>query len=323
MKKLSHILPFILSSFVLFAGCTQDSAQTPTTKDSGQSVNAQAPGQAPGQALAAMPAHVNGFSGSVLETMNSGGYTYVNVDTGTDKAWAAAPQCVVKVGDKVEIPQGSPMEKFHSKTLDRDFDLIYFVPAINVSGVPMAGSSGSAVVPSTVSPAVTAVVPSAISSDAPAVGSPANTAPAVSTTVSTAVGSAPAVPTVPVGHPAIGSAGVIGAQKEEIEVTGIQKVDGGKTIAELYSEKAALAGKEVKVRGKVVKFNSGIMGKNWMHIKDGTGEKDSSDLTLTTPTDTAKVGDVIVVTGVLVADKDFGMGYKYSIIIEEAKLTHE
>jgi len=305
MKKLSHMLPFILSSFVLFAGCTQDSAQTPTTKDSGQSVNAQAPGQAPGQALAAMPAHVNGFSGSVLETMNSGGYTYVNVDTGTDKAWAAAPQCVVKVGDKVEISQGSPMEKFHSKTLDRDFDLIYFVPAINVSGVPMAGSSGSAVVPSTVSPAVTAVVPSAISSDAPAVGS------------------APAVPTVPVGHPAIGSAGVIGAQKEEIEVTGIQKVDGGKTIAELYSEKAALAGKEVKVRGKVVKFNSGIMGKNWMHIKDGTGEKDSSDLTLTTPTDTAKVGDVIVVTGVLVADKDFGMGYKYSIIIEEAKLTHE
>ncbi len=66
-------------------------------------------------------------TGKVTETMNTAGYTYVCVDTGSDKVWAAAPQVEVKVGDEVTIPQGTPMQNYHSKTLDRDFEVIYFV----------------------------------------------------------------------------------------------------------------------------------------------------------------------------------------------------
>ena len=74
----------------------------------------------------------------------------------------------------------------------------------------------------------------------------------------------------------------------------------------------------------MVKFNQQIMGKNWLHIRDGSGEADAktNDLTVTTGV-TAKVGDTVLVTGKLVLDKDFGYGYKYAVIIEDAKVTVE
>lgn len=96
----------------------------------------------------------------------------------------------------------------------------------------------------------------------------------------------------------------------------------GHTIAELFGQRATLAKKTVKVRGKVTKFNVNIMGKNWLHLQDGTGtEADKTfDLTVTTKA-TAKVGDVVVVEGVLAVDKDFGAGYKYAAIVEDAKVS--
>jgi hypothetical protein len=78
----------------------------------------------------------------------------------------------------------------------------------------------------------------------------------------------------------------------------------------------------VKVRGKVVKYNSGIMGKNWLHIQDGSGAAGSNDLTVTTSANT-KVGDTVLVAGVLSANKDFGSGYKYALIVQDAKVTVE
>src|SRR4051812_26676662 len=66
------------------------------------------------------------LSGKVIETMNSGGYTYLRMDTGTQKVWAAAPLLHVKVGDAIVIADGMLMPKYHSKTLNRDFDQIYF-----------------------------------------------------------------------------------------------------------------------------------------------------------------------------------------------------
>ena len=99
----------------------------------------------------------------------------------------------------------------------------------------------------------------------------------------------------------------------------VAKAEGGngKTIAELWSGKDTLKGKPVTVRGKVVKSLSGIMGKNWLHLRDGSTDK---DITVTTD-GTANVGDVVVVTGVLTADKDFGAGYVYPVIIEGAKIA--
>ena len=70
-------------------------------------------------------------AGKVIETMNAGGYTYVHVDTGREKIWAAGPETVVKVGDNVSFVAGMEMHDFTSQTLDRTFKSIQFVPAIN------------------------------------------------------------------------------------------------------------------------------------------------------------------------------------------------
>ena len=76
------------------------------------------------------------------------------------------------------------------------------------------------------------------------------------------------------------------------------------------------------VRGKVVKFLPGIMGRNWMHLRDGSGsgKNGDNDLTVTT-SDTAAVGDIVTIKGVVHLDKDFGAGYTYAVIIEDASLV--
>jgi hypothetical protein len=95
-----------------------------------------------------------------------------------------------------------------------------------------------------------------------------------------------------------------------------------RTVAEVYAQKAALKEKPVTVQAKVVKYNAGIMGKNWLHLRDGSGKAEAGDNDLTvTSQDVAKVGDVVVVKGVVRTDKDFGAGYAYPVIIEDAKIS--
>lgn len=93
-----------------------------------------------------------------------------------------------------------------------------------------------------------------------------------------------------------------------------------KTVAALYQEKAQLNGQLVKVRGKVVKVNNGIMHRNFLHVQDGTGGQGTNQLTVTSQ-DTADVGDVVEVTGTLAVDRDFGAGYTYPIILEKAAVS--
>jgi hypothetical protein len=95
-----------------------------------------------------------------------------------------------------------------------------------------------------------------------------------------------------------------------------------RTVAEVYAQKASLKEKPVTIRGKVVKFNPGIMGKNWVHLQDGSGraDKQDNDITITTQDMTA-VGDTVVAKGTVRTDKDFGAGYAYPVIVEDAKLT--
>ena len=110
----------------------------------------------------------------------------------------------------------------------------------------------------------------------------------------------------------------------EIDFSGIQKPEGGKTVAEIYAERKTLADKEVLVRGKVVKFSSAVMGRNWFHLQDGTGEKGSNDLTITTNVDeTSSVGDTVLIRGRVLLDKDFGSGYRYDILIVDGKIKVE
>lgn len=92
-----------------------------------------------------------------------------------------------------------------------------------------------------------------------------------------------------------------------------------KTVEAVYMEKAKLKGKQVTVRGKVVKVNNGIMKRNFLHIQDGTGKKDTNDLIITSK-QTAEVGDDITITGTVVLDTDFGFGYKYPLLVEQSKI---
>jgi hypothetical protein len=107
---------------------------------------------------------------------------------------------------------------------------------------------------------------------------------------------------------------------EGMDFSGIEVPDGGVSIADLYSGKTELEGKQVRVRGKVVKFTPGVMGKNWIHLRDGTGDEGTDDVAVTTDA-TVAVGDVVTAQGTVVLDKDFGFGYKYIVLVENAKVT--
>ena len=97
---------------------------------------------------------------------------------------------------------------------------------------------------------------------------------------------------------------------------------GGTTIASVWANRKALAGKTVTVRGKVVKFNGGILDRNWIHVQDGTGmAADGTHDILVTSDATAKVGDIVTATGTVAIDKDFTAGYVYAVMIEGATVV--
>lgn len=207
-------------------------------------------------------------TGKVIETMNSGGYTYANVDVGGTKYWVAGQETQVAVGDTVSFSHGMPMPNFRSNTLKRTFDMVYFVPEIQAGGMLAAAAN---------SPHGTD------GGNMPRMGTPL---------------------------------------PETVKVANIKKAEGGKTIAEIFAQKGALVSKEVVVRGQVVKYNAGIMGRNWVHIQDGSGASGTNDLTVTS-TDTTAVGKTVLVRGTIATDQDFGGGYQYSVIVEGAKITEE
>lgn len=93
------------------------------------------------------------------------------------------------------------------------------------------------------------------------------------------------------------------------------------TVAEIYQKAGALNKKTVIVKGKVVKVSAGIMGMNWIHIQDGTGDpKNGSHNLVATSDDLPAKGDVVTLKGIITKDKDFGSGYKYSVIMEKGSV---
>ena len=226
--------------------------------------NAPAVNQTPAVAPAAQPG-AQTVTGTVAETIDASPYTYLRVKTDSGELWAAASQFKVEVGDRVVVSLETPMQNFHSQTLNRDFPLIYFVPRIAREGEP--------------TPPAMAV------GHSPAESRPASAGAAVATEI-------------------------------------VAPAKGGTTVANVWANRAALAGKQATVRGKIVKFTGGVLGLNWVHVQDGTGAAadGSNDLTLTTTTE-AKVGDVITATGTVAVDKDLGSGYRYAVILENAVIS--
>jgi hypothetical protein len=124
-------------------------------------------------------------------------------------------------------------------------------------------------------------------------------------------------PQMPANHPTAQPTG-------DIDLTGIAKAEGGLTVAEVYADKDKLGTQQVTVRGKVVKTNASIMGKDWLHVRDGSGAEGTNDLTVTTAVGTLpNVGDTVLVKGTVALNQDFGMGYQYPVLLEDAEVKIE
>jgi hypothetical protein len=228
------------------------------------------------------------LTGEVLETMDAAGYSYLKLGTATGHRWAAVRKTKIKVGSRVTIGNAMEMKDFKSKTLDRTFPSITFGSLVGpdkrgqVHGMGM-GMGGRK-------------------------GDP---------------------------HAGMGGMGGKGgkggmggkghsrirAPRQTFEAP-LAPAPGGLTIAALHARRKELKGKPVVLRGKVVKFNGGIMGRNWIHLQDGSGSAAAVDYDLTVTTKAAaKVGQVLVVKGLLATQRDFGAGYAYDVIIEDAALV--
>lgn len=94
--------------------------------------------------------------------------------------------------------------------------------------------------------------------------------------------------------------------------------EGSMSVKEVLQKRSTLSGKSVSVSGKVVKASQNIMGRNWVHIQDGTGEGGEVGRVVFTSKELPKVGDIVTANGVVAIDKDFGSGYIYKIIVENA-----
>jgi hypothetical protein len=108
--------------------------------------------------------------------------------------------------------------------------------------------------------------------------------------------------------------GRVPVEKSEVSM---ETIEGAVSIADLYKNPRSYNGKTVRVTGEVVKFNPEIMDRNWIHIQDGTEYEGKFDLTITS-SEYFETGDMIVMEGTLAVDKDFGYGYSYELLLEDA-----
>ncbi|MGE5716569.1 MAG: nucleotide-binding protein [Acidobacteriota bacterium] len=227
-------------------------------------------------------------SGTVLETFGASDYTYMRLKTSDGEIWAAVTKTKVKKGQKVTVVNAAHMDGFESKTLNRKFDRIVF------GSLREPGAAGSARQAAAVS---------------------ATAAPMASGHQSADIAQAREVMLAQHGQAAGGPSDAPDVKVEKA------KGANAKTVAELWAQRTALRGKEVVVKAKVVKVTPGVMGKNWLHVRDGSGSRETKDNDLTVTTNaSAKVGDVVTVSGIVSVDKDFGAGYAYPAIVENAKL---
>ena len=126
-------------------------------------------------------------------------------------------------------------------------------------------------------------------------------------------GEAPAAP--PQAAPASAAAPAATGPVKVSKASGPQ----GRTIADVYAQRTQLKDRHVSVHGKVVKATNGVMGKNWLHLQDGTGEGATADLAVATD-QTAGVGDTVLVSGTVHLDRDLGSGYHYDVLVEDAQV---
>ncbi len=266
--KYTYCIPAALAIALLFTGPVM-------AEEKKQSVAGQPVASLDGQTI----------KGKVLETMDSGGYTYLLMDASQGKIWVAVPTTKVEVGKEVVAKPGMTMTAFESKTLGKTFDVIIFSSGLGGGQGKAANPHGAA--------------------GAPAMG-----------------GTQDMVMGMGAANVAGDSGGSSSAIVPAAEIK-VEKAAGGnaQTVEECFANAKQLDKKKVQVRGKVMKVSTMIMGKNWIHLQDGSGNpmKNTHDLVVTTQAAPEK-GSVVVIEGVLAANKDFGAGYKYDVIVEDAEV---
>lgn len=278
----------------LIGACSGDKkpaqqAQAPATPSQGE---AQPPGDND-------PNRGTIITGKVVETLSAGGYSYLNLDKGTEKVWVAIPAANAKVGDQVSVVYSMLMTNFTSKTLNRTFDKLIFASSQAGPGGAPAGS--------------------------PNWGSPEGQAKGGDSSFSSALKSEGVTQPGKEGMPPV----ALGSSKAVVPLSEAIKVDKAKgenafTVAELFAKASSLNGKKIMVKGKVVKVSPSIMGKNWVHLQDGSGNpaNKTHDLVITT-SEIPDKGEVVTVKGQLAANKDFGSGYQYAALVEDATFSRK
>ena len=191
------------------------------------------------------------FEGVVVDTLDGGGYTYLQIEDAKKKYWIAVEGLKIDKGAEVRFTEELRAKNFESKSLNRVFDEIVFASNLQYrTSVPEAAN--------------------------------------------------------------------IALITELVKVSPYQQKDTI-SVAQAWKERIKLNGKPISIRGKVVKVSKNIMEKNWIHIQDGTGEgAEVGRIVFTSKDDTISVGDVVTAQGVVSADKNFGSGYVYKIIVENA-----
>jgi len=194
------------------------------------------------------------FTGVVIDTLNGGGYTYLQIEDSFKKThWAALEGVNIDKGTEVRFTEEMRAEKFESKTLNRTFENLIF--ASNLQYRTKASEAGNLAL-------ITEVVKE----------SPYK-------------------------------------QKETL------------SVKEAIEKRMELKGKTIAIRGKVVKASPNILERNWIHIQDGTSDGVEVGRVVFTSKELPKVGDIVTARGVVSVDKNFGSGYVYTIIVEDASFT--
>lgn len=283
------------SAFALagqFTNISRDPSSLPVAAQQ-PSPAANSPHANKGSATHASPASDDSASveGDVLEVLDVPQYTYARIGTkGSEGTWVAFPSSKVAVGAHIRLVGAAKMSSFASTSLKRTFDTIWFGTLDD--GRSAAGSNLHD------------------PGDSHCEAGEAGDAHAAS----------------PHGDSGNPHGAMAGAAKPaaEIDVSKVKRAAGpnAKTVAEAISQRTTLAGKKVKLSAVVVKSTGGVLGRTYLHLRDGSGDAaaGTNDI-VATSAETPKVGDTVVVEGTLVLDRDIGSGYKFTTLLEDVQVV--
>ena len=231
-------------------------------------------------------------TGTVLETMDAAGYTYAKIKEGDNVYWIAGPKTTVAVGDAISFTEQMVMKDFTSKTLNKTFDYLVFANTIVPADAHTAAAAHKA-----------AALPAS---------KEAHNCDDCGSKDSNSSQKKPQAT-----QQAVSPHGDMTAAATA-EIIKIEKLPNGFTIEELYTQKSDLNGTVVSFNAKVIKVSKNIMGKDWVHLQDGST---ANDITATGLNTTVNVGDTVTAKGTLKTDVDFGYGYFFPVIMEESTFT--